>query len=295
MGQKISEFIADLAEKAGIDTASDELKPILSITAEMPEDVAKKINTALISVEDAKSHKGIKDTIIKTYGAGLLQRHEEVLRELGLPDEDIKEIAKETTIGKKIELAISKVAAHKSKPDPNATADQKALNEKIAELNKELNSIKTTHIPKEDLEKEVAKFESERMEGLKEEYFGKHTWSEAYKDKDIRKAAYNTKLNKFLEETGTTLQRNGENIKIVTKEGSDYFDGKNKIITFDEVVNQIMANNKFNAVSTQTSSTQTTVLEGVKNPTPKGNSTSYKKTMDLIQKSLMDQESNKAQ
>jgi hypothetical protein len=290
---KIVTFISELAEKAGIDPASDELKPIMSITAEMPDDVIAKINKAFIAVEDAPKNQTIKNTIIKQYGAGLMQSVEDTLKELGLSDEELKDMSKESAFGKKIDLGIRKIAELKGKPDPNASADEKALKEQIANLNKELNTFKTTHVPKEELDNALNKYESEKTDTLLEKEILRHNWSTAYTDLDIKKSVFNTKLNKFLEEKGLKISRNGDTLKIISKEGgSEYFDDKNKIVTFEELGGQLMADNKLLAVSPQTSGTQTTVLEGPKADL-KGNPRAYNKTMELLRKSQADQDSNK--
>jgi hypothetical protein len=76
--------------------------------------------------------------------------------------------------------------------------------------------------------------------------------------------------------------------------GAEYFDDKNKIVTFEELTSQIMADNKFLAVSTQTSGTNSTVLDG-KQPTPKGNPKAHNKTLELLRQSQSDLDSNKSQ
>ncbi len=290
----ISELFAELAEKAGIDITSEELKPLMSLTVEVPDAISKKINTSLISLDSAVKNHIIRNQVIKEYGAGLLQNNEEVLRDLGVSDDIIAEISKEKSFGKKIEASLRKIAEIKSKPDANSTADQKTLNEQIVKLNKELSEIKNTHILKTDHEVELLKFESERLESLKEEAFGKHKWSEAFSDSDIRKAAYNAKLNSFLDSKGLALKKEGKDIKIILKEGgTEYFDDKNNIVTFDHVVNQIMSDNKFIAVSQTAPGTSTTVLPGNQGQIKvEGNNPRLTKTKALIAKSLADQEAN---
>lgn len=286
---KISELFLEIAERAGIEITSEELKPVLLIDTQISDTIAGTIKKNIVSIGMATQLPVVKNAIIKEYGAGLMQSQEETLREMGVSEDEIKEITKETTIGKRIGAGLKKLAELKAKPDPNADASAQALKDQIAALNTQLNEIKNSHIPKAELEQYKSQHENERILSLKEKLILSQPWSDAYEDNDVKMGAFNAKLDKFLAENKLEMVRDGEKLKFIQKEGgADYFDDSNKLVTFDLITSRIMTEGKFIAVSSGGQGTKT-VSGGPTDPTKGTQINSNNKALALLRKSQQDQ------
>ena len=243
---RIGEFITTLATSVGIDSTDARLADLLSINTEIPDEVMREISGKLITIESAKNNPEISRHYFAQAYNGIdaeINKWVETINDL-----DFKEqINGIKGTGKKNQLLLNKLKElADNKP---AKTDSKELNEKIQSLNAEIEKYKTSYIPKEELDNTLTQIEKERLETIEQTTFLSKEWSDNYAS-SLRSDLSKIALEKKLAELGAKKVREGGKIKLVQAENPEmdfYID--NKILTFDSLVDQIMVDNKFQAVS----------------------------------------------
>ena len=243
---KLGEFIANIAEKVGFDVTDESLKDIVGSQLSVPEDLSSGIDK-LMTEEAAKSNPIIKKHYLDNMANGQNKNLDLLAAEYGLSQEERDEIFKENkTVSDKHKAIVAKVAEKskgKDKPD-----ESKAIIEK---LNADLREARA------QAEQKVAEltnqYETERLNDQVVGAFMGKSWSTNYPE-DLRPEIAKIALEKELQKRGATLVRDGKNIKVVRSENKeqDYFDEKNKKVTFEELRDTIFAANNFGSVSPDT-------------------------------------------
>lgn len=162
---KVNELLFDLAKRAGIDENNDDLKLLMSATGlnsvEVPETLVKSLNTGLLDMNTARSNPILKSHYIGQFAPGIEQTYFGILKELGLSDEEIKDIQdSDISTGKRIAYSKEKLkslleSAKKSKGgEANeelkrilAESEQKLKNI-AAEKDKAYNDLKSQYVDK---------------------------------------------------------------------------------------------------------------------------------------------------
>lgn len=276
--------ISNLLEKAGVDVSDEKLKDIFAVTTDIPEEFATKLDTLLMTKEAAMPL--VKNDVINNYTKGVFINVEEDLKTAGLSKEEIDEVFSEKAFGKVVRKALTKVGEVKEKSGTNTDKD-KLQKEQIVKLNKELSEMKEGYVPKSDIDKVRADWDGEKYERAIENSFLSKKWSDNY-PVEVRPTLARTFLDKELAAMGAKAIMNGKEVKIVKADDltSDYFDKSNKLVTFASLADNIMSTNKFLAVSTEATSTKTTVTSASAGETK---SKKLNTTLSLLDQSIQDQ------
>lgn len=265
---KLKDFLLAQARKAGVQVTT-ELDNVPEF--DMPEDVAKGIDTSMISIQEAKNnHPEIKnhyqkqslDTVDK-----VLQKVLEANPDL-LDDEDLKN---ERSTYKRVELITSKIQTLADKKAGAGSNKQKdeiqkeidALHAKIRELNETRESEKQSH--------QTALLDFKRKTQLSQLLSGQKTIHDELPS-DVKTAILETLLNKELQDNNAKFDFDDSGRFILLKnDGTNFFGENHQQVLPDKFIEQTLAKHKQLKVSngqpgaTTTQTKPVTVDAGNKN------------------------------
>jgi hypothetical protein len=298
---KVGELFAELLEKVGADTTSEEVKSILSISVDVPQAFADKLSAGLFTEEAAKNNMKIKNHFIAQFAGGLDQSILDRALKMNLPSSTIEKIKEEKSTGKKQQLLLEAIdedtnsklkAVEKSgASDVDKAAERQAilaLQEDNRSLNNQLSNYKEKYVPKEELDRVLSQGENDRVQFLIENELIKKPWSANYPE-NVRTQLGKIALDNLMKEVGVKVVRKDGELKLVHANNveQEYFDSKNKNVKFTELVDQMMTANKFKAVSDQTDPGTIVQVDGkvFNTPHPQGTkNTPNKSTNATMQK-----------
>lgn len=254
---KFNEMLSNLMEKAGLtDHIGDErLKKLFQIEDEIPDEFANPIQD-MISMKAAHNNIKLKTHFVGEYLRGSEKVLENTIRESGLSEEEVNEIL--TSSQKFTERTIALAEALKKKAaNPPKKGDDTV--QKYNELQKELETLKKTHIPKEQLDNFMQQVENERYQTAINELSSSFNWSEAY-DIDTRPIIFNQLLDKKINELGAKIVLKDKKPVLVQKDNPEleYFDNSNKPVNLAELAKNLAVEKKLIAASGSTTPTPST-------------------------------------
>lgn len=248
---KVGEAILGLLERAGHDTTDAKYKEIAGLSSEVPDEFAASIEGMLTPVEAekwAKNDPSVKKHYFSQAYNGIDANINDAIEELGLSDEVASAIRNEKSTGKKQTLLIDAAKKIVSTPSKKGSEEWEAAKTQISELNKSVLKHK------EEMENKLREKDQYHkdyvLNSKAQSYFDSQKWSESYPASvrgDLAKIAFDKKLDKL--GAIKVLGEDGE-IHLMQKNNPDQlFYLNNKNVTFTEIAAEIMAENKFLAVS----------------------------------------------
>jgi hypothetical protein len=245
------DFLNNIAGKAGIKTDDADLTKLLSIkevaTLEVPESIANKIESTLMSTDAAISNRTVRDAITAQLYNGFELELKTSLDEHGLDDAVKAEILKERKF-RKIPLALKKI-----KELEMAKASGKGDK---AEMQKEIDSLQASiKTIKEDYEKKLSTKEVEKENFMIDHSINSLLSQYSYAlpkemDAELKVQTARIALNKELQNRkGKITLENGASKLVNAETGSDYYDEKNNKLSLKDFTDSVMAQYKLLAVS----------------------------------------------
>ena len=144
---QVSEFINGLLTLAGVESDNEQLKLFLADEKlqdiEIHEDLTKKVNSSLMTLESAKNNKDINDSFMAKFYGSIDTTTKRTLKEAGLPEDKLAELDKITDTPKKIELALKEIADHAKNQVPDNSGGDEELIKKNKELAIQVNELTT--------------------------------------------------------------------------------------------------------------------------------------------------------
>lgn len=258
---KVGQLFAEQLEKLKVDTSDESLKAVLGISIDIPDEIAHKIQSELVTIDAAKGDAGVKDHFISSFVKGNDRNLKEYLENEKASDEEMKQVFSHPSFKDRYSAALalikeksnSAIEEIKRKGMEEGASKQKldaALVEENKKLNAQIHDLKSNYIPKTDYEKAVSDFERERMDEKINAAFLSENWSKNFVP-DLRPDLAKMALERELNKKGIILVRTPEGIIPRQKDNPEmpYFDNTKKLITFPELVKSVMTTNKFEAQS----------------------------------------------
>lgn len=252
MAKKISEFLKTLIVKGGGNVDDEKIKTALAAIGaelELSDDIVTAIDHGLISIENAKNnHPDIK----KHYSAlalnGLDAELKRLMEDEKFGDDIIAELESEKSSTKRATLIAKKIKELEGAKSNAGKADVKALNDKIADLNTQLRTIKDNENNiKSDYEKKLRdKDRGYAMRGI----LGSYETIYDKLDPETKSITINAIIEKNLRAKGFALDvdENG-NLVINTKDGSNAFTDDHRPLTPKAFFDKVMADENILVVS----------------------------------------------
>lgn len=238
----IGELINNLAQKAGVDADSPELKSLLAspelASVSVPDELSTTIDRGLLNIEAAKNnHPDIK----RKYQADIYDGMDKQLMALIASDtfdeSDIAEIKAEAKTTKKLEMIVAKLKAAKSTAKG---ADKEEINRQLTAAH------------------EAARLAKEEVTNVRSEYEGKikdihrgaaikavfNNYKTIYDELpgEIRVATMEAIINKSLQDKNAELRtdENG-NLQLVGKDGNNVFGSDHRQLSPQSFLDQSFA------------------------------------------------------
>lgn len=236
-------LLGKLAQKAGLDTTTEEWKAILTLDNDLPAEAATKIDTGLLSLEAAKNNPEVTKAIKAQVLAGADARMDSLITDLGFTVGDDFANEKNTyeKIAKLTKLALDagkKVSGTGSKQTADEfAAKEKAYNDEIKSLkdglkNKEIEFSSTR-------ENDLTNFELQKL------LFGKDYVFPKEMDSNVKVNTALSVVQNELAKKGFTFKKNESGqLAIVNKDGAPAYGSDNVALEPNNFIDGVLTQNK---------------------------------------------------
>lgn len=243
---KFGTLFNSLAKKAGIDTTQKEFVDLLATDIEIPDGIATAMEKGLLNIDAAKNHVDVRKAIRTEALNGVDSKVEEMLAELGFTDDDATDIKGEKNSYEKIAKLGRKIKElEEKKAKTSKPADKEAYEKQIADLNRDLKSVKDTFTAKEKewqglRENDLTTYEIQKL------LLGKEYNLPKEMDAELKVSTAQSAINKSLAAKGFKIVRDAESggLKIVNKEGLPAYSETNEPLQLPHFIDGALAQNK---------------------------------------------------
>jgi hypothetical protein len=262
----IAELLADLAKRSGVPEDHEGLKPLLSITATIPDDVYEQINSAFMTIEGAKQNLEVKNYFTAQFADRIDKKIPQFLQAFGIDENDVAEVEAIKSTGKKLDAAFAKLAAAKKALEEVKTGDTEAEKKAAQRLQMaeaalqeaKQNAEKLVQEERANTERVSQELQNYRRGNAMERLLSDYQWSDQYPS-SVRDTLFKSLWGAELSKLGAVEAL--EDNKLVLKQAQDpslLFTVNNKAFDPAELVKKIMTENKLIAVAPKPTGTSTT-------------------------------------
>lgn len=246
---KLADLLNNLFAASGLDQTNEHVKNLILATAsiDLPNEINTKINENFLTRDAAKADTGIKDFFRHSLFGGIDQTVKETLmNELGITEDQYKEIYVEKKSGQTVKNALLKVAElTKAAAKANPGEDKNAL---VKELNEAKQALATLS---NDSKISLSKKDEEFAEMLSDILVENHLAGVNYASpisKEANTITAKTLTSQELKEKGYKLITENKRLRLVKTDGTDVFEN-NKKVEAQDFLDSVIAKNKLAAVN----------------------------------------------
>lgn len=146
----LGEFLTKLAKKAGVDTTTDDFKPISEISTVIPDAISAVLDKNLMTVQAATSNDDVKKVLRQQILAPIDSKMAELITELGITAPAGFDDEKSTYIKFEQLTRLANEAGKKAKAPGSSTADQKAWEQKETDYNNQIKQLKADAVTQQN-------------------------------------------------------------------------------------------------------------------------------------------------
>jgi hypothetical protein len=251
MAVKTGTLLEKLFKKAGIDTTTEELKPLFAIDTEMPDEFANKVDSSLLTLEAAKGNPEINRLLRKSHFGAVDQKLAEIIKESGITTPE--GFDKEENTMQKLEM-VSKALVEAGKKKADASKNEgvheqlkKQADEfqaKEATYQKQLKELSDSVTAKEQefqstRESDLTEFNLDKILSGKDYIFPKEM------DSDVKVNAAKLAVKNELAKQGLVIKRNEAGQLIITdKDGNPGYTKTHEKVETGSFIDRVLADNK---------------------------------------------------
>lgn len=237
---KIGTLIEKLFKKAGIDTTTEELKPIFALDTEVSDDTIGKVDKNLLTIEAAKSNSEVNKALRQSILGVADSKMDELIIELGLnPGEEFAN--NKNTYEKMVQL--TKLALESGKK-ASSTSNKDDFAKKEADYNKQLKELKDSITTKETEFKNIRDNDLTSFE-LQKILLGKEYVLPKEMDTNLKVNTALGAVQNELSKKGFSIKRNESGqLVIVNKEGQPAYSDTNEALEPNTFIDGALAQNK---------------------------------------------------
>jgi len=244
---KLKDFITQLAKKAGFDTTTDAAKPFFDALpdTDMPEDIHKGIDNALISLTEAKNnYPELKNHYTKQALDGMDKEFLTLIEDFQLDEPTRNKILGEKSTYKRGPMITREIVELERKKLSSTTGkDKQEIQKQIDDLQAQL---KTT---KEAAENERKTFENQRLQdrinNKKNVFFSGVKTIHDELDPETRYTIIDSQIQKELQDRQAkfALDEQG-NVVLMRNDGTNFFGENHQQVKPLQFIEQVLAKNK---------------------------------------------------
>lgn len=266
---KTGEFLNKLAVKSGIAATDKHLMGLLSksefANEEIPDDLAKAIDEALMTEDAAKANPNVIKKIKGETLNGADALVDRILKDFGYDDADIADIKSEKNTFSRIEKTANAIKLLEAKKaGANTNTDKAALQRQIEELNNKIRESVTTS------EKTLADLKASHINELTNAELKALLAPKKFAlpedmDQRLKNDIALSAVNAELKTKGLQIVNTNGALDIKRTDGTDAYDSTNRKIDVTNFVDGVLAQNKLLAVNSAepaTPASPTTTIPG---------------------------------
>ena len=241
---KFGTLLTNLAKKSGVDTTQKEFIDLLAVDIEVPDAIAAGLEKGLMNLEAAKNHPDLRKAARAEALNGVDSRVAELLEEFQIEDAD--DITGEKNSFEKISKLTRKVKELEGKKaGASKNVDKVALEATIADLNKQIKTVKDSLTAKEKEFSETRESDLTNFD-IHKRLLGRNYNLPTEMDADLKLTTAQSAVNKELAKKGFKIVRDAESgsLKIVNKEGAQAYSDKNEPLEVETFIDGALAQNK---------------------------------------------------
>lgn len=250
---KLGELFKSLAIKAGVDvndlaTKSADFAGLLSLAAEVPDNVANQIETGLLTMDSARSNPDLKKHYFAQLADGMDATLKKIAKKRQMPDDIWTQLEAEKSTVKRMELLEDKLLELRDAKD-NATSktEKGALQKQIEDLQTELRTTKEGHTAELDNQKKG--FAAREAELMVDAILAGKNFANKELPKGVNVITARTLISQALAKEGLIMTNKDGVIRILKQDGSDHYDSKHNKVDADGYFDGVLSNNKMLAVT----------------------------------------------
>lgn len=257
---KLKDFITQLAKKSGFDTQSETAKPFFDALpdTDVPEDIHKGIDNALISLTEAKNnYPELKNHYTKQALDGMDKEFNSLIEDFQLDDQTKSEILAEKSTYKRGPMLTRKIVElERKKLATTGGKDKQEIQKQIDDLQAQLKSTKET------LELEKKSFDQQRLQdrinNKKNVFFSGVKTIHDELDPETRYTIIDSQIQKELQDRQAkfALDEQG-NVVLMRNDGTNFFGENHQQVKPLQFIEQVLAKNKQLKVTDSTGATGT--------------------------------------
>lgn len=248
---KLGTLIASQFKKLGIEI-TDELKALTLLDTDVPDEVSKKMDQGLISIEAAKTHPDVVKVLKQSTLAGADAKMDEMIKEIGLTvGEDF--VNEKNTYEKIAMLSKMLHADGKKKGEGNSKEglseavkkERDEYNKQKEEMQKQLKAL-TESLTAKETEFKTTRANDQKTFALHKKLFAKDYVFPKEMDNDIKVQTAMGVINTKLLSMGLVLNLNDAGQPVITdKDGNKAYNEKHEPIdNIDSFIDGVLTQNK---------------------------------------------------
>lgn len=247
---KLGLFLTNLATKYGISIADEPgFAELLQSTADIPDNVASRFETVEVLTEtSARNNPKIKAHFFKEALDGADGVISQLLESHELAQEDRDRIRNERSTYERIKLLTSAVSQKEAQKVGASASEKQTLQQQINAINAE----KAQLISQKDQEINTVKssYEDRFKNLLINQHLASSKLDTTKIPKDVALTVARAVLDKYISEKGISVLNENETLKLKQAQDAslDYYEN-NQPLTFDSLVDRVLADNKLIAVT----------------------------------------------
>lgn len=258
---KLGEFLTNQFALVGVKVEDEHLGELLKdeaiFKAEIDNELVAKISNGLFTKDAAVNNPEIRKELKTAFIAQSLGSVDDKLKghsNTHLPDFWDETLEKTEGTYNKIDVFVEKIIEkHKTeleeaKKNSKNPADIAKLQEEIESLNGQLRTVKDEQMPREEHQRVVDDYEAQLDSHARNSLFAGYNWANDKIDAATNQKMASAFYNEYLSSNELKLARENGSIKLLTKDGSEYF-VDNKKITPNALADKLMAEHGFLANS----------------------------------------------
>jgi hypothetical protein len=240
---KLNVVLTQVLKNLGVDLSDPEAQKLIGnsnlASIEVGDTVTTKLTAEYFTREAAASDPEIRSKIKAETLNGIDAQTKELMTAHEFDAETIADITKEDKSSKKISKMVDKIVELTKAKSKLGGADQTVLNTKIAELNAQILATKTDYETK--LLEEQKGRKTDRVNWELDSIYNGLDYSLA-SDKDISVTAAKAIISNIASKKGLRFETTENGVQILTKEGTEHFEGNIKITPQDFIKKSLMEN-----------------------------------------------------
>lgn len=248
---KLGTILATQLKKLGIEI-NDDVKALIELEHEVPQEVADKLNTGLLTLDAAKNNEELKKVFRQQILAGADAKMDDIIKEMGITVGE--DFANEKNTYEKIGMLSKALHEHGKKKGEGSSKEglsesvkkeREEWQRKEAELQQKLNQL-TNDLKAKETEFNTTRESDLTSFSLQKKLFGKDFAFPKEMDADLKLQTAQSAINKELLSKGLFIRRNAAGDLVITdKDGNKAYNEKHEAYdNVDNFIDGVLTRNK---------------------------------------------------